>query len=47
MNVLQNDIGSISRYVKILMDSGASVSVIHISLVRTNKFNATKTSPNK
>ena len=28
-----------SRYIKILMDCGASASVIHDSFVRTNKFN--------
>ena len=39
MSVLQNCLRSNSRYVKILMDSGASASIIHDSFVRTNKFN--------
>ena len=47
MSVLQNDVRSKSRYVKILMDSGASASIIHDSFVRTNKFNTRKTSANK
>ena len=47
MSILQNNIQSISRYVKILMDSGASVSIIHDSFVCTNKFNIRKTSANK
>ena len=38
MSVLQNDVHSTSRYIKILMDSGASASIIHNSFVRTNKF---------
>ena len=47
MSVLRNDVRSKSRYVKILMDSGASASIIHDSFVRTNKFNTRKTSANK
>ena len=43
MSVLQNDIHISSRYAKILMDSGASASIIHDSFVRTNKFNRRKT----
>ena len=39
MNVLQNNVRSTPRYVKILMDSGASALIIHDSFVRTNKFN--------
>ena len=47
MSVLQNDVRSKSRYVKILMDSGTSASIIHDSFVRTNKFNTRNTSANK
>ena len=47
MNHLQNDVCSTSRYVKILMDSGASISIIHDSFICTNKFNTRKTSANK
>ena len=47
MSILQNDMHSTSRYTKILMDSGASASIIHDSFVRTNKFNTRKTSANK
>ena len=47
-SVSQNDVhSSNSRYVKILIDSGVSASTIHESYVRTNKFNARKTSANK
>ena len=38
MSFLQNDVRRNSRYVKILMDSGPSVSIIHDSSVRANKF---------
>ena len=38
MSVLRNDVRSKSRYVKILMDSGASASIIHDSFVRTDKL---------
>ena len=47
MSVLQNDVCSTSRYVKILMDSGASASIIHDSFLRANIFNTRKTSANK
>ena len=47
ISVLQNDACSTSRYVKIFMDSGASVLIIHDSFVRKNKFNIRKTSANK
>ena len=47
MNDLQNDVRSTSRYVKILMDTDASASIIHDSFVRPNKFNTRKTSTNK
>ena len=47
MIVLQNDVRRASRCVKILMDSGASASIIHDSFLRTNKLNVTKTSVNK
>ena len=47
MSVLQNDIRSNSRYVKLLMDSGASALIIHDSFKRTNKFITNKTSANK
>ena len=47
MSVLQNDVRSTSRYVKILMDSNASASIINNSFVRANKFNTRKTSANK
>ena len=39
MRVLQNDVRSNSRYIKILMDSGTSALIIHVSFVHTNKFN--------
>ena len=47
MSVSQNDVCSILRYVKILMENGASASIIHDSFVLTNKFNTRKTSANK
>ena len=47
MSVLRNDVRSKSRYVKILMDSGASASIIHDQFVRTSKINTRKTSANK
>ena len=47
MNVLQNYVSSNSRYLKILMDSGASESIIHDSFVRTNVLNNRKNSANK
>ena len=47
MSVLQNDINSTLRYIKILMDSSASALIIHDSFVHTNKFNMRKTSANK
>ena len=39
MSIAQNDVGSTSRCVEILMDRGASASVIHDSFVHTIKFN--------
>ena len=45
MSILQNDVRRTSRNVKILMDSGASASIIRDSFIRTNKFN--KASVNK
>ena len=47
MNVLQNDVQNTSRCVKILIDSGASASIIHDSFVRKNEFTTRKTSANK
>ena len=47
MSFLPNDALSTSRYIKILMDSGASGSIIDDSFVLINKFNARKTSANK
>ena len=47
MTILQNYVRSNSRYVIILLDSGVSVSIIHDSIVRTNKFNTRKTSASK
>ena len=47
MSALQNDVWSNTQYVKILMDSGASSSIIYDSFVRTNKFHVRKTSANK
>ena len=47
MNILQNDVHRTSRYVKILMDNGASASIIHNSFVQTNKYNTRKTNKNK
>ena len=47
MSILQNDVRSNSRYVKILIDSGTSASIIHNSFVRSNKFYMIKTSANK
>ena len=47
MSILQNGRCSASRYVKILMDSGASASIIHNSFVRVNEFNTRKKSKNK
>ena len=47
MSVLQNDVCSTPKYVKILMDSGASVLSIHDLFVLTNKFNARNPSANK
>ena len=47
MSVLQNDVCSTSRYIKILMDSSASALIIHDSLVRTNEFHFRKTYANK
>ena len=41
MSVLKNDVRSTSRYVKLLMDSGASTSIIYDSFVHTNKLNTT------
>ena len=46
MSILQNNVRSNSRYVKILMGSGASASIIHDSFVRTNKFSTRKPSAN-
>ena len=39
MSVTSNDVLNMPRYVKILMDSGASASIIHESHAYTNKFN--------
>ena len=47
MSVLQNDVCSTSRYVKILMGTGASASIIHESFVHANKFNTRNNSANK
>ena len=47
MSVVQNDVCSNLRYVKIWMDSSASASIIHDSFVRTNKLNIRKNSANK
>ena len=47
MSVSQNEVRSTSKYVKILMDSGANVSIIHDSFVRKNKYDTKKTSANK
>ena len=47
MTIFENYVRGNSRYVKILMDSGAIASIIHDSFVRTNKFNTRKTSANK
>ena len=47
MSVLQNDVSSNSRYVNILMDSGASASMIHHSFKRKNKFNTRKAAANE
>ena len=44
---LQNDVHITSWYINILMDSGASASIICNSFVHTNKFNTRKTSANK
>ena len=44
MSVLRNYVNSTSRYVKILMDSGASALIIHNFFVCKNKFNTRKTS---
>ena len=38
MSILQNDVRSTSRYVKIQMDSNASASIIHNSFEHTNKI---------
>ena len=46
MNVLQNDLRIASRYVKILVDNGASASIIHDSFVCMNKYNNRKTYKN-
>ena len=47
MSVLQNDVHSTSRYVKIMMNSGVSALIIHDSFVRRNKYNSRRTSMNK
>ena len=47
MSILQNNTRRTSRYVNILIDSSASVSIIHDSFLRTNIFNPRKTSANK
>ena len=47
MSLLQNDIKSTARYVNILIDSGASASIVHNPFVHTNKFNTRKTSADK
>ena len=47
MSIIQNDVRNNSRYVKILIDSGASALIIHNSFVRTNQFNTRNTSANK
>ena len=47
MSVLQNDVHSIARYVKILLDNGASGSIIHDSFVCTRKLNMRNTSVDK
>ena len=47
MSVTNNDVMVSPKYVKILMDSGASASIIHEDFVRINKFNTKKTSANR
>ena len=47
MSVLKNDARDNSRYVKILMNSGASALIIHDAFVRTNKLKTRKTTANK
>ena len=47
MSIVQNYVRNASRYVKFLMDSGASTSVIHDSFVRTNKFSTRKNTANQ
>ena len=42
MNVLQNDVCSTLRYVKIQTDSSTSTAIIHNSYVQANKFNIRK-----
>ena len=43
MSVLQNDVHSTSKYVKILMDNSASILIIHDSFVFTNKLYTKRT----
>ena len=47
MNVIQNDVRSTSRYVKILMDSDANASIIHDLFVHTNKRTTRNAPANK
>ena len=47
MSVAQTDALFVPIYIKILMDSGTSASIIHKEFVRINKFNTKKTSANK
>ena len=47
MSILQNDVRSTSRYVKILIDSVTSALIIHDSFVQKNNLYNRKTSVNK
>ena len=47
MSITSNDVLSTPRYVKILMDSNTSASIIHEDLAHINKFNTRETSTNK
>ena len=47
MIIIQNDVQSTPRYIKNLMDSGVSTSIIPDSQVSINKFNTRDMSANK
>ena len=47
MSITPNDVLLAPKYFKILMDRGASVSIICNDLARINKFNTKQTSENK